>query len=101
MESAAARMLCVMGATGQSRTLAILSLISYIRVMITVRRTEHFDQWLKGLRDSKARSKILVRLDRLKLGNPGMLSLLATASVRCVSTMDLGIAFISSAAARS
>ncbi len=39
--------------------------------MIAVRRTEHFDQWLKGLRDSKARAKILVRLDRLKLGNPG------------------------------
>ena len=39
--------------------------------MITVRRTEHFDQWLKGLRESRARAKILARLDRLKLGNPG------------------------------
>lgn len=26
---------------------------------------------MKGLRGSKARAKILVRLDRLKLGNPG------------------------------
>jgi putative addiction module killer protein len=39
--------------------------------MSTIRRTELFDHWLKELRDSKARAKILVRLDRLKLGNPG------------------------------
>jgi putative addiction module killer protein len=39
--------------------------------MITVLRTHHFDGWLKGLRDSRARAKVLARLDRLKLGNPG------------------------------
>ena len=39
--------------------------------MSTIWRTAHFDHWLKELRDSKARAKILVRIDRLRLGNPG------------------------------
>jgi putative addiction module killer protein len=39
--------------------------------MLTTVRTEEFDAWLRGLRDTRARAKILVRLDRLALGNPG------------------------------
>lgn len=39
--------------------------------MISVGRTDQFDVWLKGLRDLRARSKILSRIDRLSLGNPG------------------------------
>lgn len=34
-------------------------------------RTREFDQWLKGLGDQRAQAKILVRIDRLALGNPG------------------------------
>jgi putative addiction module killer protein len=34
-------------------------------------RTAEFDKWLKALRDTKARAKILVRIDRFALGNPG------------------------------
>ncbi|MDH5388745.1 MAG: type II toxin-antitoxin system RelE/ParE family toxin [Gammaproteobacteria bacterium] len=30
-----------------------------------------FDSWLKGLKDQRAKTKILVRLDRLSLGNFG------------------------------
>jgi putative addiction module killer protein len=30
-----------------------------------------FDRWLTGLKDSRARARIVVRLDRLALGNPG------------------------------
>ena len=30
-----------------------------------------FDRWLSGLRDRQARSRILVRIDRLAGGNPG------------------------------
>lgn len=31
----------------------------------------HFREWLQGLRDSRARAKIRIRLDRVKLGNLG------------------------------
>jgi putative addiction module killer protein len=39
--------------------------------MTTVKRTAEFDQWLRALRDVRARAKVLVRIDRLALGNPG------------------------------
>ena len=38
---------------------------------MTVRATDKFWDWLKGLRDDRARAKIYSRLDRLELGNPG------------------------------
>jgi putative addiction module killer protein len=39
--------------------------------MIEVRRTVEFDAWLAALRDRVARSRILIRIDRLTMGNPG------------------------------
>lgn len=39
--------------------------------MPTVRRTDEFITWLKNLRDIRARAKIVQRIDRLALGNPG------------------------------
>jgi putative addiction module killer protein len=39
--------------------------------MPTVQRTDEFSRWLKNLRDARARAKILSRIDRLELGNPG------------------------------
>ena len=39
--------------------------------MFEVRRTDTFDGWLKGLKDSKGRTKIQARIDRLANGNPG------------------------------
>ncbi|MGO8908130.1 MAG: type II toxin-antitoxin system RelE/ParE family toxin [Bradyrhizobium sp.] len=39
--------------------------------MPRVARTEEFSGWLKNLRDVRARAKILSRIDRLELGNPG------------------------------
>jgi putative addiction module killer protein len=36
-----------------------------------IERTSVFDAWIDGLRDRKARDRILVRIDRLSLGNPG------------------------------
>ena len=39
--------------------------------MIEVRRTTEFDQWIDGLRDRVARARIMIRIDRLALGNPG------------------------------
>jgi len=39
--------------------------------MLSVSRTAEFSRWLKGLRDIRARAKIIARIDRLALGNPG------------------------------
>jgi putative addiction module killer protein len=38
--------------------------------MTTLKQTEEFSKWLKGL-DAQTRAKVLVRMDRLRLGNPG------------------------------
>lgn len=39
--------------------------------MIEVRKTDNFDAWMHGLRDDRARHRIMVRIDRLAAGNPG------------------------------
>jgi putative addiction module killer protein len=39
--------------------------------MIEVRKTEEFDDWLSALKDHKAMAKIVARVERLALGNPG------------------------------
>lgn len=39
--------------------------------MIEFRKTEAFAKWIDGLRDIRARARILVRIERLALGNPG------------------------------
>ena len=39
--------------------------------MLEVRRTEAYASWLDGLRDVRARARVLVRVERLLAGNPG------------------------------
>ena len=39
--------------------------------MLEVRRTEIYARWLDGLRDVRARARVLVRVERLAAGNPG------------------------------
>lgn len=39
--------------------------------MVEVRQTERFVRWLAGLRDLRARAKVLARIERLIGGNPG------------------------------
>lgn len=39
--------------------------------MIEIRQTETFAAWFRGLRDRRAKARILVRIDRLALGNAG------------------------------
>lgn len=39
--------------------------------MVEIRKTEAFVKWLDGLRDSQARSRVLVRIERLATVNPG------------------------------
>jgi putative addiction module killer protein len=39
--------------------------------MVEIRKTDVFVKWLDGLRDTQARSRVLVRIERLTTGNPG------------------------------
>ena len=39
--------------------------------MIEIRQTGVFSDWLRNLRDEKARSRVLIRIRRLSLGNFG------------------------------
>jgi putative addiction module killer protein len=39
--------------------------------MFDVRQTEEFSWWFAGLRDATAKARILARIRRLSLGNPG------------------------------
>lgn len=39
--------------------------------MIEIRETEAFSKWIDGLKDIRARARILVRIERLATGNPG------------------------------
>ena len=39
--------------------------------MTEIRKTDTFAKWIDGLRDIRARARILVRIERLSLGNPG------------------------------
>jgi putative addiction module killer protein len=38
---------------------------------VQVKRLDEFSDWLKALRDLRAKAKITQRIDRLELGNPG------------------------------
>ena len=39
--------------------------------MLEIRKTEVYARWLDGLRDIRARARVLVRVERLVAGNPG------------------------------
>jgi putative addiction module killer protein len=39
--------------------------------MVDVRQTDEYERWFDRLRDQQARARILVRIRRLSLGNPG------------------------------
>lgn len=45
-----------------------------IGIMIRLKKTNIFEDWLAGLRDRRAKFAILVRIERLSLGNPGDVS---------------------------
>jgi putative addiction module killer protein len=39
--------------------------------MFEIRKTDTYVHWLDGLRDIKARARVLARVERLAVGNPG------------------------------
>ena len=45
--------------------------ISYILIMKEVRRSSVYNNWFMSLRDNRAQYRILARIRRLAMGNPG------------------------------
>lgn len=45
--------------------------MGYTLIMIEIRKTDVFAQWLDGLHDIRARARVLVRIERLAAGNAG------------------------------
>lgn len=45
--------------------------MGYISGMVEIRKTEIYAKWLDGLRDIRARARVLARVERLASGNPG------------------------------
>jgi putative addiction module killer protein len=43
----------------------------YTDYTMDIRKTEEFSKWLDGLKDIQARARVLVRIERLAMGNPG------------------------------
>ena len=39
--------------------------------MVEIVKTAEFDRWLKDLKDTRARAKVIIRIQRLGLGNAG------------------------------
>lgn len=39
--------------------------------MVEILKTDTFHDWFEDLRDTRAKARILARIDRLALGNPG------------------------------
>jgi putative addiction module killer protein len=39
--------------------------------MVDIRKTAEYAKWIDDLRDPQARTRILVRIERLRSGNPG------------------------------
>lgn len=39
--------------------------------MVAIRKTDVFARWIDGLSDLRARARVLARIERLALGNPG------------------------------
>ena len=56
--------------------------------MIEIRKTEIFSKWIDGLRDIRARARILVRIERLAAGNPGDVKAVEKAFQNCELIMD-------------
>jgi putative addiction module killer protein len=46
-------------------------LVGYTGSVIEIRQTDEYMDWFEGLRDREARSRILVRIRRVSLGNLG------------------------------
>jgi putative addiction module killer protein len=45
--------------------------MGYSLSMIEIRKTEAYAKWIDGLRDIRARARILARVERLAMGNLG------------------------------
>ena len=45
--------------------------MGYTRTVLEIRQTDVYARWFKKLRDREAKARVLARIRRLSLGNPG------------------------------
>jgi putative addiction module killer protein len=45
--------------------------LGYNADVVTIRKTDRFAKWLDGLADIRAKARVMVRIERLAMGNPG------------------------------
>lgn len=69
--------------------------------MIEVRQTSRFASWLAGLRDDRARARILKRLDRARDGNLGDVAAVGEGVLEMRIFHGAGYRIISSGGVRS
>ena len=55
--------------------------------MVEVVRSATFDRWLNKLKDRRAAARVVIRINRLAVGNAGDVNLSATVSPNYESTM--------------
>jgi putative addiction module killer protein len=54
-----------------------------------VKQLDEFSTWLKGLKDSQTRQRLIKRLRKAQLGNLGDVEKVGAACSRCVNTSGL------------
>ena len=59
------------GGSGARSVVAVLYRVGYNWPVIEVRQTDEYEKWFRKLRDREAKGRILIRVRRLSLGNPG------------------------------
>ena len=65
------------------------SLADTLLLVIEIRKTDTYVQWLDGLRDIQARARVLARVERLATGNAGDVNPSVKVSPNCASIMVL------------
>jgi len=51
--------------------MSYIFIVASAGAMIEIRETDEFKKWIKSLRDSIAKARIVSRIQRLRFGNPG------------------------------
>ncbi len=68
--------------------------VATLLLMYDIRKTDTYVRWLDSLSDVRARARVLARVERLAVGNPGDVRPVVEEYLNCESIMVLVIASI-------